>query len=143
MMTDKLRTGASQRGSDLAYPHRRRAPLPANSPMSRRKLQGLALVACFAAILSLGCGSASAADYSAGGGVVNAPSGNATAVGSGASTLGTSATAFGAGATALGNGVTEVGDRGRRRQHRIWNQRDRYGFEQQREWRSGDRDGLK
>jgi hypothetical protein len=33
MMTDKLRTSALQRASDLVYPHRRRASLPAISPI--------------------------------------------------------------------------------------------------------------
>src|SRR5260370_33530338 len=102
MMTDILRTNALQHASDLVYPHRRRAWLPADSARLGRMLRGLVLVACFAAIVSLGCDFASAADYSAGGGVVNAPSGFATAVCRGASNPRTSHAALGPHPTELG-----------------------------------------
>src|SRR5258708_32542941 len=92
-------------------PHRtdRRARLLGSSALAGGRLRALALAAGVAAVASFGAGFASAADYAAGGGVNNAPGGNATAVGSGAQTTGVSASAFGNAAIANGISSTAIG----------------------------------
>jgi hypothetical protein len=66
---------------------RLRARLLAGSAICGGTFRGLSLAAGVAATMSLSGSFAFAADYAAGGGVNNAPSGFATAVGSGAATL--------------------------------------------------------
>ncbi len=75
-----------------------------------RKLRPIA--SCLAILLAttfLHAGSALAADYAAGGGVNNAPSGFATAVGPSATTEGTFAAAYGYSATATGENAVSMG----------------------------------
>ena len=86
-----------------------RTPLLTGSVLSVAALRGLALVAGVTALISLAVSPASAADYAAGGGVINAPSGSATAVGSGATTTGVAASAYGAGSDANGGFATATG----------------------------------
>src|SRR6266436_6187811 len=67
-----------------------------SSALSGGTLRGLGLALGIAAGVTLGAGSTSAQNYTAGGGnATNAPTGNATAVGFGAQTTGANASAFG------------------------------------------------
>src|SRR5437773_11823199 len=76
-------------------PRDRRARLMGSSALAAGALRELALAAGVTIGVALGGGYASAADYAAGGGVNNAPSGYATAVGDSATTNGPDATALG------------------------------------------------
>ena len=95
-----MESGRICRGFDLA--------VIAGSAISGGIWRSLALAAGVAAMVSVGCDFAAAADYAAGGGVVNAPSGFATAVGSGATTLGTGATVAGVGLRLMPAGARTV-----------------------------------
>jgi hypothetical protein len=101
-------TGWAACGSRAA----KRRPLPASqrallstSALSGDALRGLVLAAGVALVAS----PASAQDYSAGGGVINPPSLDATAVGAGATTTGEHASAYGNGANAFGNDASAFG----------------------------------
>ena len=72
-------------------------------------LCGLVLLAGVALVVPMALRQAQAADFATGGGVINAPSGNATAVGDTATTTGVAASAFGRLATANGSFATALG----------------------------------
>ena len=90
----------------------KRRPLPASqrallstSALAGGALRGLVMAAGAALVAN----PASAQDYSAGGGVINPPSGEATAVGSGATTTGTAASAYGFNSNANGTFASAFG----------------------------------
>ena len=90
----------------------KRRPLPASqrallstSALAGGALRGLVMAAGVALVAN----PASAQDYSAGGGVINPPSGEATAVGQGATTTGVSASAYGFNSNANGTFASAFG----------------------------------